>query len=234
MMHQDHFLLDNFIHILRNSPHRNGIFNPWWEIDPENDVDDQGPIIRRHQLFHYLFERIGRSKYLLVGEAIGYQGGHFTGIPMTSERILLGGLVKKGIFPEHVFSSIKPKRTSKIKLKPQGFTEPTGTIVWGHIIQSNLNPKDFILWNAFPWHPFKTESGLLSNRTPDDSELRSCAGILDQLIQITEIENIIAVGQKSYTVLNQLEIASIKIRHPANGGATLFKKQFDSAIRMFQ
>jgi len=223
-------MINNFIESLKYSPKRDNVFNPWWETDSENDIDDKGPIIRRQQLFQYLNERIGKAKFLLVGEAIGYQGGHFTGIPMTSERILLGGHVEKGILPEHVFSGIEINRTSKPKLKRQGFTEPTGTIVWGHIIQSNLNPKDFILWNAFPWHPFKPESGYLSNRTPTVSEFHAGTHILTQLIQITKIGNIIAVGEKSLKMLNKLEINCIKVRHPANGGATKYRKQLTKII----
>ncbi len=223
-------MINNFIESLKYSPKRADVFNPWWETDPENDIDDKGPIIRRQQLFQYLNERLGKAKFLLVGEAIGYQGGHFTGIPMTSERILLGGHVKKGILPEHVFSGIEINRTSKPKLKPQGFTEPTGTIVWGHIIQSNLNPRDFILWNAFPWHPFKPKSGLLSNRTPNNREFQFGIGILTRLIQITKIGNIIAVGEKSFNILNQLGKNCKKVRHPANGGAGKYRKQLTKII----
>ena len=225
--------IERFIKSLKNSPRVNGIFNPWWKSDKDNDISVLAPSIRRRQLFHYLAERVGKAKYLLLGEAIGYQGGHFTGIPMTSERILLGGLKKRGILPEHVFTGIKPKRTSKASIKPLGFTEPTGTIVWGHLFQSNLDPKDFILWNAFPWHPFKAELGFLSNRTPDDSDLKLGAEILTQLINLSDIKNIIAAGEKSYSVLSWLGVESTKVRHPANGGATLFKKQFDSAIQIF-
>lgn len=227
-------MLEFFLKLLKRSPKEDYIFNPWWEVDIENEIDNNGPKIRRQQLSQYIEERIEKAKYLLIAEAIGYQGGHFTGIPMTSERILLGGQAKRGILPEHVFTGIKAKRTSKPELKPLGFSEPTATIVWKHIIQSNLNPKDFVLWNAFPWHPFKPESGRLSNRTPFFKDFQSGIDILSELIQITKIKNIIAVGNKSFTSINQLGIKSKKIRHPANGGARAYKQQFDNVIRDFK
>ena len=80
---------DELLDLLRNAP-KGYLFNPWWQNDPENDDFDNAYEIRQHQLQAYLEERIGKAHILLVGEAMGYQGGHFSGIAMTSERILLG------------------------------------------------------------------------------------------------------------------------------------------------
>jgi hypothetical protein len=221
-------MIEGFIRALKGSPKKSGIFNPWWESDKDHDISAEAPEIRNRQLYHYLSEREGKAKYLLLGEAIGYQGGHFTGIPMTSERILLGGQKKRGILPEHVFSKIEPNRTSRPDLKANGFSEPTATIVWGHIIQSNFNPKDFILWNAFPWHPYRPTAGRLSNRTPTSDEFQAGKDILEKLIKITGIEKIVAVGKKSHAILHQLGIRSINVRHPANAGAKKFRQQFSN------
>jgi uracil-DNA glycosylase len=218
--------VDSFIGSLKKSPKRNGVFNPWWDTDSDNDIDNRGPVVRRRQLRQYLIERIGKAKILLVGEAIGYQGGHFTGIPMTSERILLGGHIKRGIFPEDVFTGIKPKRTSNPNLKLKGFSEPTGTIVWGHLINSGINPRDVILWNAFPWHPYNPDLNFFSNRTPSREEFKEGSEILTSLIKISCANNIIAVGEKAYELLCSLGIEAKKVRHPANGGAKKFREQF--------
>lgn len=78
-------MIESFIKSLKSSPKKSGIFNPWWESDKDHDISNNAPEIRRRQLYHYLCERVKHAKYLLIGEAIGYQGGHFTGIPMTSE-----------------------------------------------------------------------------------------------------------------------------------------------------
>jgi len=81
--------IDDFLRLLKKSP-SGAVFNPWWEVDERNDVGHNAPAIRRNQLRAYLEERLGKSKVAIIGEALGYRGGHFSGIPMTSERMLLG------------------------------------------------------------------------------------------------------------------------------------------------
>ncbi len=218
-----------FIRSLKHNPNASGVFNPWYDVDPENDQNQQGPKIRRQQLAAYISERMGSCKTLLVGEAIGYQGGHFTGIAMTSERILLGGQANRGISPQHVFTSVEPRRTSAVEIKPMGFSEPTATIVWGHMVDAGLDPRQFILWNAFPWHPFNPEKGMLSNRTPTHAELTAGVSILKRLLSLTGPVKIIAVGEKSKAAMRQAGIGAVKVRHPANGGASKFKYQFQKA-----
>ncbi|HMB99087.1 MAG TPA: hypothetical protein VKM36_11420, partial [Balneolaceae bacterium] len=56
------------------------LFNPWFDSDPENDISRDAPETRRAQFEAYLTERTGRAKYLFIAEALGYQGGHFSGI----------------------------------------------------------------------------------------------------------------------------------------------------------
>lgn len=208
-----------------------GVFNPWGESDPQHDRCDRGPQIRRSQLQQYLAERIGRAKLLLVAEAIGYQGGHFSGIPMTSERLLLGGLAGKGIFPEHVFTGRRPQRTSLEQVRRDGFTEPTATIVWGFFAENGHDPRSFVLWNAFPWHPFKPEGGLLSNRTPSDDELADGHRMLQRMIALGGFAQIVAVGKKSAAQLTSLGIPATEVRHPANGGAGLFRRQMSELMK---
>lgn len=201
------------------------VFNPWRDVDAEHDHGTQGPEIRRRQLLHYLQERIGRADTLLCAEAIGYQGGHFSGIPMTSERLLLGGLRHKNLYPEMVFQDLSPQRTSRPDLKPQGFTEPTATIVWGFLADHEIDPRRIVLWNAFPWHPYHPDRGLLSNRTPTDAELTVGHQMLTQLLNRGQFKQTVAIGEKSALQLQQLGVAAVKVRHPANGGAGKFRNQ---------
>jgi len=164
--------VDSFIASLRNAPEGN-IFNPWWQRDEQHDDYSNSPEIRRNHLKFYLQERLGRCRYLLVGEALGYQGGHFSGIAMTSERMLLGQLRNKGIEPEHIFTTIGPMRTSREDVRKDGFSEPTATIVWGHLLSAGIDPYTFTIWNALPWHPYHAGKGMLSNRTPVDREFEA-------------------------------------------------------------
>ncbi|OVE81702.1 hypothetical protein BVY03_02905 [bacterium K02(2017)] len=217
-------MLETFIKNLKKSP-KKSVFNPWWDIDPENDLNKNGPKIRRQQLTQYIKERQGKIKYLLLGEALGYQGGHFTGIAMTSERILLDQMHHKGITAKHIFKKLSPQRTSNPKIKENGFTEPTATIVWGFMVQNNIDPNSFLIWNAFPWHPFHQNRGILSNRTPKPDEFSKGLKILHDLIKLSGPKKIIAIGEKAHLQLNEMGIKNIKVRHPANGGAGKFRNQ---------
>ena len=96
--------IEKFVRSLKQSP-SGAVFNPWWQVDKQNDVNRNAPQTRRKQLAAYLRKRLGKVKFVVIGEALGYRGGHFTGIPMTSERILLGKKREDGIAPEYVLSA---------------------------------------------------------------------------------------------------------------------------------
>lgn len=222
--------IEKFIEELRDWPTGN-LFNPWWQHDAEHDDYSNSAEIRRHQLKFYLSERLEKTRLLLVGEALGYQGGHFSGIAMTSERMLLGHLSHRGLKPEHVFTGMQPSRTSREDLKKDGFVEPTATIVWGHMLEASHDPYSFLIWNALPWHPYQPGKGMLSNRTPNDSELAAGHRHLLSLIKIMKPEKIVAVGEKAAAQLLTLKIDHFKVRHPANGGATKFRTQIDEILK---
>jgi len=207
-----HKQLDKFLRLLTASP-SGAVFNPWWEIDDENDIGPIAPAIRRKQLRAYLEERLANARFAIVGEALGYRGGHFTGIPMTSERILLRK--KRAIVavlcerrnpleraddggrrpPLQILSGIKPRRTSKPSICLDGFSEPTATIVWSALLKIGVLPDEFVLWNAFPWHSFDRHRGLLSNRMPNKSEQLSGRPMLKAFLELFPCEQIVALGK---------------------------------------
>src|SRR6266516_1425971 len=134
--------IENFLGLLKKSP-SGAVFNPWWQVDEENDIGLKVPRIRGEQLRAYLCDRLGKARLAIVGEALGYRGGHFTGIPMTSERILLGRNKNVGIGAKQFFSDIVACRTSKPEICRDGFSEPTATIVWSSLLKLGIKPTEF-------------------------------------------------------------------------------------------
>lgn len=223
--------LNSLISALKTIPD-GSFFNPWYQRDTSHDRTPEAPEIRKKQLETYLEERLDTAKYLCIGEALGYQGGHFTGIAMTSERILLGYHEQKhGIPPDGVFTSILPRRTSKKEVNPKGMTEPTATIMWKALYHLDVDPYEVVLWNALPWHPYDPEKGMLSNRTPTDSELELAYPYLSRFLELFPDQMVIAVGRKCEQCLEAMGIACHRVRHPANGGAVKFRRQFTQLLK---
>ena len=231
--------LNHFLRLLKKSP-PGAVFNPWWQVDEQNDIGPDAPAIRRKQLRAYLQQRLGKEKLILIGEAVGYRGGHFSGIPMTSERLLLGrhpevvaALCERRNLhgnggrrpPLQIISSVAPQRTSKPEKCPDGFSEPTATIVWSTLLRLGLKPQQFVLWNAFPWHSFDSRRGMLSNRMPNKSERASGLPVLKAFLELFPCDRVVALGKIAAAQLEGLNVNAHCIRHPASGGAKLFRQQ---------
>jgi uracil-DNA glycosylase len=210
--------LNDFLRLLKASP-SGAVFNPWWQIDEQNDIGPQAPAIRRKHLAVYFGERLDKARVAIVGEALGYRGGHFSGIPMTSERMLLCK------HPDMIICSIEPHRTSKPEKCPDGFSEPTATIVWGTLLRLGFKPDEFVLWNAFPWHSFDPRRGLLSNRMPNNWEQAAGLLALKAFLELFRCDQIVALGKIAAGQLRELGIDARCVRHPASGGAKMFRKQ---------
>ena len=250
--------IKNFIRMLRQSP-PGAVFNPWWQIDEENDITPHSAAIRRKHLALYFSERLGNARVAIVGEALGYRGGHFSGVPMTSERMLLGKRPKPvaalyerrnllpnqggharqphpqsygapGRPPLQIIAGTKPHRTSKPSVCPNGFSEPTATIVWGALLKIGVLPGEFVLWNAFPWHSFDPHRGLLSNRMPNKSEQLSGRPVVKAFLELFPCEQIVALGKIAAAQLEQLGFNAHCVRHPASGGAKLFREQITKIV----
>jgi hypothetical protein len=215
--------LDMFLRLLKDSP-SGAVFNPWRQADEENDIGPHSPAVRRKHLVAYFRQRLGKARLAIVGEALGYRGGHFSGIPMTSERMLLG---KQPI----ILAGIKPRRTSKPSICADGFSEPTATIVWGALLKTGMLQDEFVLWNAFPWHSFDPYGGLLSNRMPNKSERLSGRPALKAFLELFAREQIVALGKIAAAQLEQLGVNAHYVRHPASGGAKLFRQQIAKIVR---
>jgi len=194
--------IDAFIGRLADLERPAHCFNPYNSGDPRRDA------IRRENLRLYFEESfVVEPATLLVGEAPGYNGCRWTGIPFTSERQLARGVPGHGLF-----GSGKGYRWTSGR--DDGFTEPSGTILWGIVDEL---PRLPLLWNAFPLHPHRPGRPL-SNRSPGAGELALHAGVLAELATIFGIRRCVALGRKAQRTLLSLGVEAEFVRHPANGG----------------
>ena len=150
---------------------------------------------------------------------------------MTSERLLLRGGKNVQLAASEIFSGVKPQRTSRPEKCSNGFSEPTATIVWGALLKIGVLPDEFVLWNAFPWHSFDPQRGLLSNRMPNKSEQLSGLPVLKAFLELFSCEQIVALGKIADAQLKQLGLNAHCVRHPASGGAKLFRQQIARIVR---
>ena len=243
--------VEDFIETLKNfdMDKMDNVFNPWKDYDESHDFDESSPQKRCCNLCKYLKKRED-AKYILIAEAPGYQGCHFSGIPMTSERLILQdkyGLGKSGLNLQRT-SDYREQNNKLVKAKiytpkytkgkniaktviKSGFAEPTATIVWKQMVDGlGLKPTDFVLWNAFPFHPWSEKYGILSNRTPNKNEIKDTKDILRKFISLfDEKEEIICIGNTSHNTLSEI-LKIDKVHHPANGGAKDFRNEIQALI----
>jgi len=207
------------------------VFNPWHDYDTNYDIGIDAPKIRRQHLDKYLRLRIPNAKYVFIAEVLGYKGGHFSGIAMTSERMLVGK--HRIVKPTSVIGEVG-KRTSepeslyarKRTERKFGFTESTATVVWKEILNSCLSPHEVILWNIFPFHPYE-EEGLLTNRKPEPNELIGGLKYLRMLMKLCPKAKVFSIGQLSAGTLDEYDVTcDIKFRHLSKGGIGEFQNQF--------
>ena len=176
------------------------LFNPYAERHA-------GWEIRRQNLSLYLNDMLARKPHtVMVFEAPGYRGCKFSGVPVTSERIMLRGIEKWGLFGEGYCPS------SDV---PGGYAEMTATILWEALQVYADKPP--LIWNTVPLHPHQPDTPL-SNRTPTISEQRAGAEMIDAVLALFRPERILAVGRTAQSMLHERGIDSMPLRHPSQGG----------------
>jgi uracil-DNA glycosylase len=182
--------------------------------------ENEENLIRRNNLFIYL-KQMAKQKpgILLVGEAPGYRGCRLTGVPFTSEHLLMNNMKGLTLFGSETGYKLASGNEKLLK-------EATATIIWETLLKYELSA---LAWNAFPFHPHKKDSGE-TNRTPLKSELIIGEKPLLQMIEMFNIKKVVAVGGKAEQSLTKLNISCHKVRHPAQGG----KNEFAEGIRKFK
>jgi hypothetical protein len=199
--------IGRFITELATTPVPADIYNQYAAGAPGSEV-------RRANLRLYLVQMARRRpQKLLVGEAAGHRGCRLTGIPFTSEHILLSGSSGHRLFGAERGYSCSDERQRPSK-------EQSATIVWDVLSQLSHPP---LLWNALPFHPHRPGQPW-SNRTPRTSELALGETFLKALLNLYPCQEIIAVGNKAAGCLERWGIAARKVRHPSHGGKAKFSE----------
>jgi uracil-DNA glycosylase len=191
------------------SPH---VFNPWAEHDPLDagamaGLAGSGPDGRLSRLRAHL---AAAPALVLLGEASGYQGCHFSGMPFTNEKLLLAGRIPR------------VRVAARLTTRPRPWCEPSATVVWGTLHALGLAERT-VLWNAFAWHPFKPGDPY-SNRAPTRDELEAGRDVLDGVLGAFARARIVAVGKVAERALRGLgREPYVTVRHPSMGGANEFR-----------
>ena len=178
--------------------------NPFADRDQTVEFDRPGAAARRRRNLRSYLEGAEPGCLLLVGEAMGYRGGRFTGIAFTSERVF----ARWG----------SPYEASSTR--PDGWAEPSATIVHGVLDEFSVGGH-VRLWNTVPVHP-PGARGPLSNRPPTRAEVDAGRPYLDAVIALLRPSRIVAVGRTAERALG--DRAEAALRHPSQGGATAFRE----------
>ena len=180
-------------------------------FNPYTPDDDPAAALRRANLARYLTDmRAHEPRWLLLFEAPGYRGCALSGIPVTSERIMLTGIDKWGLFG----AGYQPTSDH-----PEGVAEMTATILWEALPAYLDQPP--LIWNTVPLHPHK-RGDRQSNRPPLVGEIRMGQPFVERIMALFGFERVFAVGRKAERTLNELGIATTYLRHPSQGGKAKF------------
>ena len=182
-----------------------GVFNQYRDEHPELDRP-QAAALRRRNLRAYL-HTFEAARYVLIGEAAGYAGCRFSGIPFTSEAQLVG----RGALDWAARAQLDRSSTGH-----RLWVERSARMVW-EILGART---DCLLWNAFPWHPYGPR-GPLSNRQPGP-HLGSGLEVLRCLLDLFPAARPYAVGRVAQQALASLGVEAPYVRHPSHGGKARF------------
>lgn len=189
--------------------HGSRTFNQYRDVHPELDRP-HGAEIRCHNLRCYL-ETFASARFVLVGEAAGYAGCRFSGVPFTCEAQLVS--------PERL-SWTRGKDLARSSVAESLWVERAAKIVWRALGER----ADCVLWNAFPWHPFGAADPL-SNRRPG-RDLRDGLEVLRCLLSLFPLARPYAVGRVAEQALAAIGVQAPYIRHPSHGG----KREFAAGV----
>jgi len=191
--------------------HNGPVFNIYTDTNPKFERQD-GYQIRRANLYNYLASFPVRPTVLIVGEAPGWRGCRFSGVPFTSESQLQRASL--------------PFQGQVTSLRPRPYSEATATIFWK--VMGAYYPC-FLAWNCVPFHLHRPGDPL-TNRRPSNREIAHFIPFLSQLVSLLRPYQVIAVGRCAERTLDLIDIPAIPLRHPSHGGAAAFEQGIQNIL----
>ncbi len=192
------------------------LFNPYRQVCPIHDKGD-APRIRRENLATLLHVHAQRNtRTLMVFEAPSYAGARRTGAPFVNEGMFREIEHILGVHTEFEKATKTPSQSAL-----------TTRIVWNTL--AVLGPVPLIL-ETVPFHPHEPTNPM-SNRKPTLHEILIFGNHLERIIEIFDIDQIIAVGRTAERGLRNLGIECKHVRHPAQGGVRIFRQGLEYHLR---
>ncbi len=226
--------IDTFLRILQQGPKDpTSVFNPWAQWDERDRAPRrETPRLRRENMAAYLAARERSARFLLLGEAPSHRGCRFTGIAFCSET----ELVHK---PKLV--AREPLALTSAAGRDKPMRERSAAVLWSEIERAGA-AHEVVLWNAFPWHPYRPAagarpgdgpSGVTSNRRPGLVEVAdgrpALAALLACFRHPLEIHAVGKVAELALARWPEFQCAGY-MRHPAQGGEARFRAAFREAV----
>ena len=184
--------------------------SPYAAADPLLDAPGAAAT-RRANLLASFVALDPRPRLLLVAEAPGPHGARFSGVPLVSEAQLLD--------PAFPFDGAP---TSLDAAHGRPLDEYSARIVQRVIGAAR---REVVVWNAVPFHPHPAgrPRGI---RPPTRGEIRRFAPALGAVVAAVRVASaeapIVAVGRVAERALADVGIDARYLRHPSQGGATVF------------
>lgn len=110
----------------------------------------------------------------------------------------------------------------KITVTNPNASETTARIFWSELVNNDFSA---VAWNTFPFHPHICNG--TKNRAPVKEEVEEGISYLKDLIEIINPQMIISVGGYANSLLSELNIEHLHVRHPSYD----FKDEFPIQVK---
>lgn len=224
------FTIESFVQTLANTTLGKAAYNQY-QLSNQEQIAAANKV-RRQNLTLYLYQMDKfKPQMLLLGEAAGYRGCRRTGVPFTSETLLLNGVDPAGTIADQsggVTGLFGYKRSYRQAPDSEQFRgEATATMVWRELTQLWPPP---LLWNAFPFHPHRPGNPD-SNRSPRSDEITLGLPFFLDLVALFDITKCVSVGKSAARTLEMAGFDGQYLRHPSHGGKQKFAEELRALAR---